>query len=297
MKNTLNKILAVIMSVLMIAAIPMSAFATYYENPEDRKYDVYSDLPSFYPLYNREAAEPTFPIENYTLTKGNASWQQYEYTHTDRITHIYYVCEAFSYNLIVSKENPDYVYRILPDDTVAIQWNSYTGIKSAPAEMIVPSTLDGRTVTVADRFTLSLTRSVRLPNTLKSINYDPFDRTVERVFIPSSVEEICVDSIRYVDEILYAGTEEQWNNIIFYNNPDAFMGYYFEAKYSDWDWEAYSEEFPGGNWSGGEIQFNCNPDSYPAFETELSFFEKISNGFSNIIAAIIGFFRNLFSWN
>ncbi len=35
MKNTFKKALAVIMSVLMIAAIPMSAFATYRESPED----------------------------------------------------------------------------------------------------------------------------------------------------------------------------------------------------------------------------------------------------------------------
>ncbi len=334
MKNTLKKILALIMSVLTIAAIPLSAFATYYENPEDRISDPYG---STFPYFE----EPLFPIEMYTEKHG------YHELVKDGVTYIY---EGGHYNpndgsfsdkneycrnWIISTENPDWLYYEMPDGTVALKWNYHQpDYECGTKELVVPSTIEGKSVSVIGEYGFHLcgAESIRIPEGVKSIRAVAFDFKVKRVFLPSSLEEIALYfTIENVQEsVYYAGTAEQWANIVVYNVSGNTVLRQYIREYVDWDtygycgpiklsdnfeihnamcngyyetrnfdWKTYSSIRNSKGFApvSASFCFNANPDDYEYWENELSFFEKISNGISNIIAAIIEFFKNSFSWN
>ena len=123
-------------------------------------------------------------------------------------------------NYIVSDDDSQYVYRELEDGTIAICYN-YTA-DDFDGEAVIPSELDGKTVTKIDAyafFSCFNVTGIRIPDTVKEVGYYAFANCtkLERLVIGNSVEKFNAQAINGVKDkiqICFTGSEEDAAEII-----------------------------------------------------------------------------------
>lgn len=306
-----KKIIALIISVLMIPAIPMSAFAapgsgtpigTQAEQERfvnEKAY--YADL-----LYNDNAytEEPFWPYELHTEESG----EQY-YLYTDSDGYVWQYWEGEKINWKHAKENYDWRFRDLEDGTIEVSGGPRVN------NVVIPSSLDGKTVTAFRDVARSggvseeeQTLSVTIPDTVKEIPYCAFHNkvTLKRIIIGKGVEVINADAFSNTGinfggvELNFCGTEEQWNDIIVWNAPNVFGDSSYWAV-TNFNWIGNISEFPGTELrpiksNVNAVNFNVDPDSFEPLvpeekeEEEPTFFEKLVATGKTIVAKITEFF-------
>lgn len=291
MKNTFKKTLAAIMSVLMIAAIPISALAAPGSGtPVGDEFTQFNYVSEKMELYFEKEEIAWDREENgllYTDENGT-KWRYFENS-----------------NWIVSEENNQWLYKVLEDDTLYVISNPDVSIDP---NLIIPSTLDGRTVTRVRRVGVGMkssvsepTLSITIPDTVTQIDYHAFynKSSLKRVIIPASVKSIEVRAFECNEkiDIYYTGTELQWKEIVVWNQGHTSDYDYWAVTDFDWLSNPYkdcsAESWPS---SVNSVYFNVNPDELAPLvpeeeEEELTFWEKIVAGIANFIAKIIGFFK------
>lgn len=298
MKN-FKKLIAVILTVLMVAAIPMTAFAAPHTGT---------------PIGN-QGVQDAFVMEAAKLgiyTGGDfpeeEMWdydENYLYVDDDGTVWRF----ASDMNWIVSKENNQWLYRELDDGTLYIMTNSDVEIDQ---NLAIPSVLEGKTVTKvrnAGRGTANFNRastlSITIPDTVTSIEYGAFRNKgkLRRVVIPTSVKSIEVGAFGLTDniELYYTGTEEQWNDIIVWSHT-SFHDPANHWAVTNFNWLEYPYEGrPEIKEPVKAVHFNVNPDELePLVEeeepVEPTLFEKLVSGITGIIATITGFFKGIFDF-
>lgn len=273
MKN-LKKILAVILSVLMVAAIPMTAFAA----------------PRTGTPIGTEAEQRAFvdkALEHYML-----------YYHDGN-------------NRVRSNEDPNWVYRVLDDGTIRINAYGYSADEEPDVHnMIIPSTLDGKIVTEIERVSDWDTLSIVIPEGVTSIDYNTYANiaNLQRIVIPTSVKSIEVGSISNsgaeLIDIYYCGTEEQWNDIVVWNAPTTLDSAWAVTDFN-WLEKPYINTGVEGidnipsNFKA--VYFNTDPSTLEDLvpkeeEYEPTIFEKLAVFFANIAEAISNFFARILSF-
>lgn len=309
MKN-IKKLTSIILTVVLIFAMSSIAFAAPCSGtPIGSKgeqieyvYDVgYIGFAIRPPLLNIEdvTEEPMWEYgDNHCyIDDDGTTWRYFAY-----------------HNWIVSSEDPDYIYRILEDDTLMIYYcgDDPFDKSNSTVNLLFPSTLDGKTVTMIMGGCGEYTKSIRLPDTATTINYQAFyvggpdtPFKPERIIIPDSVKSISVNAFMYSDiEIYYEGTEEQWNDIVVWNFDNAFDPDYWAV--TDFDWlaeEAYYGDYMGSyekTWVKS-IHFNVDPDTLEDLvpeeeKTQQSIFDQIFTPVKQFFATVISFFKMIVSW-
>ena len=297
-----KKIIALIISVLMILAIPMSAFAApgsgtpIGSHEEQKKFAneraYYADL-----FYNDYAytEEPLWPYDENHLYEAEDGYV-WEYWETEKI------------NWRHAKENYDWRFRELEDGTIEVSGGPMIN------NVVIPSSLDGKTVTkfrnVATAGWLDLSKntlSVTIPDTVTEIPTFAFHNCSElkRVIIGKGVTTIHALSFYNTGlnvggvELDFCGTEEQWNNIVVWNVP-VYYGDHSYWAVTNFNWLGIISEFPESNREPVEsevnaVNFNVDPDSFEPLvteekEEEPTFFEKLVATGRTIIAKITEFF-------
>ncbi len=282
MKNTLKKTVAIIMSILVISAIPMSAFAapgsgTPIGDQYDQEAFVYEKVSRYI-----EEEEPFWdyaPNHHYTDENGTV-WAYWP---------------GEKKNWIVSTENPEWMYRVLDDGTLYVK--SHDGQFKDPVNVIVPSTLDGKQVTVLGAAAVSETLSVTIPDTVKEIDYHAFrnNSNLKRIVIGKGINSIEVEAFSLTDNlaIYYTGTEVEWGEVVVWNQKSTIDLTTWAVTEYNWLSSPYGHRTDLEP-SIASVYFNVNPDELAPLvpeEEELTFWEKIIVGIANFIAKIIGFFK------
>lgn len=298
-----KKIIALIISVLMILAIPMSAFAapgsgtpigTQAEQERfasERAY--YADV-----FFNDNAytEEPLF---------GDDYDENHEHVDENGVVWWY---DGRKLNFRRATENPEWSYRELEDGTIEVAGGPHVN------NVVIPSSLDGKTVTAFRDVAVSggvseeeQTLSVTIPDTIKEIPSYAFHNkvTLKRIIIGKGVTTIHALAFNNAGgnvggvELDFCGTEEQWNNIVVWNVPDPFGDFSYWAV-TNFNWVGNISEFPGKNLKPiksnvNAVNFNVDPDSFEPLapeekEEEPTFFEKLVATGKTIVAKITEFF-------
>lgn len=284
MKN-IKKILAVILAVLMVAAIPMTAFAA----------------PNTGTPIGTEREQENFVMEriNRYLEEEEPFWDYGEdrlYTDENGTTWAYWPGEKK--NWIISNENPEWMYRVLDDGTLYVAQYG-----ECEENIVIPSQLDGKTVTVIAYAGNDNTLSITVPDTVKDIDYMAFrnEPKLKRVVIGTGVEAIESTAFNLTDnvELYYCGTEAQWNEIVVWNARNTLEPATWAV--TGFDWLANPYEGRNNASSVKAVHFNVNPDELePLVEeeepVEPTLFEKLVSGITGIIATITGFFKGIFDF-
>ncbi len=274
MKN-LKKILAVILSVLMVAAIPMTAFAA----------------PRTGTPIGTEAEQKAFvdkALEHYLIEQNAPN----------------------SVPLTLSTENPMWRYRELEDGTLRLMMNNDDIYDYGVYNLVIPSSLDGKKVTEVRRVGGYDLLSVVIPEGVTSIDYNTYANiaNLQRIVIPTSVKSIEVGSISNsgaeLIDIYYCGTEEQWNDIVVWNAPTTLDSAWAVTDFN-WLEKPYINTGVEGidnipsNFKA--VYFNTDPSTLEDLvpkeeEYEPTIFEKLAVFFANIAEAISNFFARILSF-
>ena len=145
-------------------------------------------------------------------------WSGEENTYTDDDGNTWKYVNGRNY--VVSKSDSQYLYREIADGEIAIIYD-YTA-ESFDGEAIIPSELDGKTVTKIDAYAFySCTNvtGIRVPDTVKEIGYYAFAycSNIERVVIGSSVEKFNLQALYGISrsiQIFFTGSEEDADKIV-----------------------------------------------------------------------------------
>lgn len=285
MKN-FKKLIAVILAVLMVAAIPMTAFAA----------------PNSGTPIGTEGEQENFVMEriNRYLEEEEPFWDYGEdrlYTDENGTTWAYW--PGGKKNWIISNENPKWMYRVLDDGTLYVAQYG-----ECEENIVIPSQLDGKTVTVIAVAGNNDTLSITVPDTVKDIDYNAFrnEAKLKRVVIGTGVEAIDVGAFDLTDniELYYCGTETQWNEIVVWNARNTLEPATWAVTGFDWLANPYKGR---DNISAVKaVHFNVDPDELEPLipeedePVEPTLFEKIIAGISGIIATITGFFKGIFDF-
>ena len=278
MKN-LKKILAVILSVLMVAAIPMTAFAA----------------PRTGTPIGTESEQKAF------VDKALEHYMQ-EYYDTNE--------ESWERWKTISTENPMWRYRELEDGTLRLMMNNDDEYTSGIYNLVIPSSLDGKKVTEVRRVGGYDLLSVVIPEGVTSIDYNTYANiaNLQRIVIPTSVKSIEVGSISNsgaeLIDIYYCGTEEQWNDIVVWNAPTTLDSAWAVTDFN-WLEKPYINTGVEGidnipsNFKA--VYFNTDPSTLEDLvpkeeEYEPTIFEKLAVFFANIAEAISNFFARILSF-
>lgn len=274
MKN-LKKILAVILSILMVAAIPMTAFAA----------------PRTGTPIGTEAEQRAFvdkALEHYLIEQNAPN----------------------SVPLTLSTENPMWRYRELEDGTLRLMMNNDDIYDYGIYNLVIPSSLDGKKVTEVRRVGGYDLLSVVIPEGVTSIDYNTYANiaNLQRIVIPTSVKSIEVGSISNsgaeLIDIYYCGTEEQWNDIVVWNAPTTLDSAWAVTDFN-WLEKPYINTGVEGidnipsNFKA--VYFNTDPSTLEDLvpkeeEYEPTIFEKLAVFFANIAEAISNFFARILSF-
>lgn len=305
MKNTVKKIIAVALSVIIIMSFSITAFAApgsgEYVNGRAYVSGIYAMI--YFEKYllripMADGEEELWDYDEFTM----------RYTEEDGTIWRYFN----NRNFIVCQSDERWLYQILKDDTLLITVNPDYPWEDV-LEVTIPSVLDGKNVTILDEWGGNEALSVILPDSITEIGYDCFMNTkVKRIVLPATItktNETAFMAARDV-EIYYCGTEEQWNDIIVYHISDYFDEDCWAVTGYDWFGEPYSGEnvYNDLNLGVKAIYFNADPDNLPPVETlidpepvEPTIWEKIAQAFQNfsdgiviIFEMISDFFANLF---
>lgn len=313
MKN-FKKLIAVILAVLMVAAIPMTAFAAPHSGTplEDSWSYGYYKTADYYsydePLWDYDPETHQYVDENGKVWE----YRQFYMFGNDPFS----TTKENRKNGIVGKgEGYSYFYRILEDETIAVSILIEFGINNFD----IPATIDGRKITVIDDFRTDYNGadpygyeghilSITVPEGVREIGHNAFhnNNCIERIVIPSSVEVISVGAFSLNAtggiDIYYTGNEEQWNNIIVWHPSTNIVPAWAVTGY-DWT-KPDGDGVDLGNAVGDikEIKFNVNSDEIEPLVPENKLpigsilFEKLVSGITDIIAAITGFFKGIFDF-
>lgn len=280
MKN-LKKTLAVILAILMISAVPVTAFAaphsgTPLENSWSYGYYKTADFYSYdEPLWDYDPETHQYVDENGKVWE----YRQFYMFGNDPFSSQ----QENRKNGIVGKgEGYSYFYRILEDETIAVSICVEYGINNFE----IPSTIDGRKVSIIDDFHKEYSGadpydyegyllSVTIPDGVREIGHNAFhnNNCIERIVIPSSVEVISVGAFALNADggidIYYTGSEEQWNKIITWHPSTNIVPAWAVTGY-DWT-RPYEEGTDLGNADGDvkEIKFNVNPEEIEPLVPEM----------------------------
>lgn len=284
MKN-LKKILAVILSILMVAAIPMTAFAaprtgTPIGTEAEQRAFVDKALEHYMQEYYDTNEESW---ERWTRSTEDPIWQYWELADgTIRIMNV-----------------PEGTY---PDGTIVEPYTIYN--------MTIPSTLDNKKVTEIRRVGANDLLSIIIPEGVTSIDYNTYANiaNLQRIVIPTSVKSIEINAISNsgaeLIDIYYCGTEEQWNDIVVWNAPTTLDSAWavtdfnwLEKPYINTGVERVDElksDFKA-------VYFNTDPSTLEDLvpkeeEYEPTIFEKLAVFFANIAEAISNFFARILSF-
>ncbi len=298
-----KKIIALIISVLMILAIPMSAFAAPGSGTpigtqrEQEKFAYEKSLNA--PLLindNAYTEEPFWPYDENHLYESEDGYV-WEYWNTEKL------------NWKHAKENYDWLFRDLEDGTIEASGGPKVN------NVVIPSSLDGKTVTAfrdvsrSERLDESEnTLSVTIPDTVKEIPAAAFHNktSIKRIIIGKGVTAIHARAFNNTGanvggvELDFCGTEEQWNDIVVWNAPNVFGDSTYWAV-TNFNWVGNISEFPGENLrpiksNVNAVNFNVDPDSFDPLvpeekeEEEPTFFEKLVATGKTIVAKITEFF-------
>lgn len=287
MKN-FKKILALVLALMMTMAIPMTAFAA----------------PGSGTPIGTEAEQEAFVMEriNRYLEEEEPFWD-YDATYKTYTDSDGTIWRYLSHrNWIESKENSDWLYRILDDGTLYVTYNATEGDEN----VIVPSTLDGKTVTKVRGAGTGNTLSITIPETVTEIGYEAFygKTNLKRVVIGSNIAAINERAFDLADdaEIYFCGTEEQWNNVVVWHQADWLDPVSWAATGFDWTAKPYDASVTSGNVTFiSAVHYNVDPDTIEPLvpeeeEEEPTLWEKFIAGISGIIATITGFFKGIFGW-
>ena len=300
----IKKIIALIISVLMILAIPMSAFAapgsgTPIGTQAEQERFAYEKSLNAPLLINDNAytEEPLF---------GDDYDENHEHVDENGVVWWY---DGQKLNFRRATENPEWSYRELEDGTIEVTGGPMVN------NVVIPSSLDGKTVTAFRYVTMSgsldkseNTLSVTIPDTIREIPAAAFHNSMElkRVIIGKGVTSIEARAFNNAGansggvELDFCGTEEQWNNIVVWNVPDAFGDSTYWAV-TNFNWLGNISEFPGTSLTPittdvNAVNFNVDPDSFEPLvpeekeEEEPTFFEKLVATGKTIVAKITEFF-------
>lgn len=301
MKNTFKKITSVILAMFILMSVSVTAFAA----PGSGEYiggNVYQSGLVAREIYERY--EATHPLSEVPETPLWDYDNHYRYTEENGTVWRYFN----NRNYIVCQEDERWFYQILEDGTLMICPN--TDIEwSGELEVVVPSVLDGKTVTILEHWASRTgVISVIVPDTVTELGYDCFRNTkIKRVYIPVSVTSMSVGTFDLNEknvEIYYGGTEDQMKNIVvyhLYNLADlldwAVTGY-------DWLVKPYADDTNGaGRDSTTEIKavyYNADPNNLPPVEdlieeepVEPTIWDKIAEAFENFADSIVVFFEKV----
>ena len=292
MKN-FKKLIAVILAVLMVAAIPMTAFAAPYTGTpigNQGEQDAYVldavYLADWY--YSHEDPKWDYDEDTKRYTDENGTvWRYYD-----------------EKNWIVPAGNDDWIYYVMEDGNLYVADNPDK--PNEETNLVIPSSIDGKTVTRVLDAGEQNTLSIELPDTMTAIDHKAFrnKRSLKRVIIPTSVKSISDITFELTDdiELYYTGTEEQWNDIIVWHHANFLDADHWAVTGFNWLEMPYVS---GSNESTGvkAVHFNVNPDELeplvPGEEEEPAgptLFEKLASGIAGVIATITGFFKGIFDF-
>lgn len=212
---------------------------------------------------------------------------------------------------IRSTENPNWNYRILEDGTIRVGTYGHSS-ETAPVvnNIVVPSTLDGKTVTEIRRIGDYSTLSIEIPEGITQIDYNCMRniQNLKRIIIPASVTSICINAFDLPDddgvELYFCGTEEQWKEIVVWTPAMSLGGDHYEWAVSDFDWLAnpYSDNAFADieSWVKA-IHFNVDPSTLEDLvpeeeEPQQSVFDQIFAPVKQFFASVISFFKMVVSW-
>ncbi len=293
MKN-FKKTLAVLLSILMIMAIPMTAFAAPNSGtPIGSQYE-----------QDAFVMEASYLSLDYSDEEPMWNYDEHTHRYTDNEGNVWR--RLNDKNWIVSKENEQWMYQVLEDGTLYVISNPDIEIDQ---NLVIPSTLEGKTVTrVMDAgrgttsYEYSPTLSITIPNTVIAIDHSAFRnvRKLKRVVIPTSVKSIEVEAFNLTDdiELYYCGTEEQWNDIVVWNHASTHDPTHWAV--TDFDW--LDMPFESGILSESAVKavhFNVDPDTLEPLlpeekpATSNSFFDQLLAGASSIVVTIVSFFKRI----
>lgn len=304
MKNTIKKIISVVLAAMMLVSVGVTAFAS-----EGGHYGGDESAWSGTPIGDKVEQERFVHAQNEVWYYGNLK------KYADQNGSI------VEYTVSTDKL---WQYRVLNDGTVAIMDNR-TLVENSffETELVVPSTVDGYTVSRIDAICSEgspfqgqqgKTVSVVIPDTVTTIGDDAIAGSdIVRIIIPTSVKSINVrmqhgtfnyDIMESDFEIYYCGTEEQWNDIVVFN-------WFPSEKYcwavTDFDWltlmgSSIAAEYCGDYQMIREVHFNVDPSELPPAEslvpeekpaTSNSFFDQLLAGASSIVVTVVSFFKRI----
>lgn len=286
----INSIIAIAMALITILSMSTIAFAAPNSGTpigdETTQFNFVTNemelrLGKENPIWNYDTSSLSYTDQNGTV------WRWYE-----------------NRNWIVSSENEQWLYKELDDGTLYIVSNPDVPLD---VNLVIPSSLDRKTVTRVrsagagiNSLVSEPTLSITIPDTVTHIDYFSFRnrKELKRVVIPVSVKSIEVRAFEGTNEIelYYCGTEEQWNDVVVWNQGHTFDYDYWAV--TDFNWlDKPIKEQSENVWPSTikDIHFNVNPNELEPLEPneespELGFFGKIIQGFKNIIFKIISIF-------
>lgn len=282
MKNTIKKIISMVLATMMLVLVGITAFASPDSGTpigSQEEQDAYSCARYLKYLEQEE------PLWDYGEDR--------QYIAPDGTVWEYWPGEKL--NWIRSAENPDFIYRILEDGTL------YVGGGTKDLNVKIPATLDGKTVTMLNKIGTDKTLSVTIPDTVTEIGYDCFagDTSIKRFIIGSNVKVINDRAFDLVDdaEIYFCGTEEQWNDVIVWHQTE--WGEKHCWVVTEYDWTVLlSDEGENYSWISA-VYYNADastfedlvPEEKPA--TSNSFFDQLLAGASSIVVTVVSFFKRI----
>jgi len=293
MKNTFKKITSVILAMFILMSVSVTAFAA----PGSGEYVGGNAYQS--ELVAREIYEKYEDEEELWDYDGDNDGHLYRYTDEDGTVWRYFSDR----NYIVCKENEKWLYRTLEDGTIAVRPNP--DVEWTELEVTIPSVLDGRTVTILDRFGSSDAISVIVPDTVTELGYNCFNNTsVKRAVLPKTINATNVNAFATKDfdiEIYYCGTETEWKSIIAYNIFNTWEHEDWAVTGFDWLNTIYRNDYTDDYTSGVKaIYYNVDLDTLTPVEdlieeepVEPTIWDKIAQAFENFADSIVVFFEKV----
>lgn len=229
------------------------------------------------------------------------------YRYTDFDGTVWRYCSKKNYKIAPEHYDPEHVtwlYKEFDDGRVHITYMNNTISSSYDIEearnIVIPSTVDGKAVTDVEGAGTEDTLSITVPDGVTRIEEAAFYNyaSLKRVIIPASVKSIEWKSFMHSStdgvDIYYAGTEEQWNDIVVWNHTTLLDPNIWAV--TNFDWSA-GITTPAGRMVSTDVRkvyFNVDPDTLEPLMPEEE--KPQQTIFEKILLTIIEFFKTIVSW-